>query len=112
MSDSPAVTQRIAEAGVEPDGIDAPTLLMWGFVSVVVVIAVILGTAALFYGVQSSFDAQRVVAPVYFDSEQVIDDQRGVLASYGPPASEGKPYRIPIQEAKKLVLADYDAAKD
>lgn len=111
MSETP-ITQAAGEEGVEPDGIDTPTLAMWGFVSVVVVVSVMLGSAALFYGVQSSFDEERVVAPVYHDSERVVSDQLGVLASYGPPASEGKPYRIPIDRAKKLVLEDLGGAEN
>ncbi len=98
--------QPVPEPGVEPDGVDTPTLLMWGFVSVAIVIGVMFGAAALYFAQQNKLDAQRVVAPPYLDSNKVITDQEGVLASYAPPASEGKPYTIPIDLAKKLVVKE------
>lgn len=98
--------QPVPEPGVEPDGVDTPTLLMWGFVSVAIIVGVIFAAAALYFAAQRKLDAERVIAPPYFDSNKVITDQQGVLASYAPPASEGKPFAIPIDRAKKLVLAE------
>ncbi len=104
MSQTSPATGYTPEEGVEPDGLDTPTIVMWGFVSVVLVVSVMLGAAALFYGAQSKLNEERIVAPKYANSEDVVIAQQGVLASYAPPASEGKPYRIPIDVAEKLVL--------
>lgn len=98
--------QPVPEPGVEPDNIDAQAVVIWGVVSVVVVIAFMLGSAALYFQAQNQFNESRIVAPPYFASDKVVSDQQGVLASYGPPASEGKPYKIPIKDAKKLILAE------
>lgn len=103
---SAAADQRLPEPGVEPDGIDTGTLLLWGSVSIAVVVGVMFGSAALYFAEQRRLDAQRVVAPLYMDSEKLITDQRGVLAEYAPPAGEGKPYAIPVERAKQLVLAE------
>ncbi len=98
--------QPIPEAGVEPDGIDTPTLLMWGFVSCVVVLGLMFASAAFFFQLQQDFNEQRIVAPNYVDSDEVVLRQQGLLAKYEAPTAEGNPYIIPIEEAKKLVLND------
>ncbi|TWT99866.1 hypothetical protein Pla108_08090 [Botrimarina colliarenosi] len=98
--------QPIPEPGVEPEGIESLTMLIWGFVSVAIVLGMIFGSSALYFAAQRQLDAKRVIAPPYFSSDKVITDQQGVLASYAPPASEGKPFTIPIDRAKQLVLAD------
>ena len=103
--------QPIPEPGVEPDGIDSGTLMVWGFVSVAIVVGVIFAASALYFAAQRRFDAERVVAPRYHDSEEVITTQQGVLASYAAPTAEGQPYTIPIQRAKELVLADLQTKK-
>lgn len=105
MTDS-AITQPIPEEGVEPDGINTPTLVVWGFVSVVITVCVMLAASALFFQAQNRLDEERVVAAPYFDSDKVISDQRGVLSSYASPSAEGKPYKIPIEVAKGLILAE------
>ncbi|TWT46756.1 hypothetical protein [Botrimarina hoheduenensis] len=110
MSETHATTNaRVAEPGIEAEGLDTPAIVMWTFVSVVAVVSVMLAAAALFYQVERKFEAERLIAPKYTDSEAVVTEQRGLLAGYGKPASEGKPYRIPIEEAKKLVLRDLRA---
>lgn len=102
--------QPVPEPGVEPDNIDAQAVVIWGVVSVVIVIAFMLGSAALYFQAQNQFNATRIIAAPYFESDKVVSDQQGVLASYGPPASEGKPYKIPIQKAKELILAEMKTA--
>lgn len=94
------------EPGIETDGIDTPTLVMWGFVSVVLVVSVMLAAAALFYGAQASLDQSRLIDVSYTDSDKVVTDQQGVLVSEAKPASEGKPWKISIEDAKRLVLKD------
>ena len=98
--------QPVPEPGVEPNGVDTPTLMMLGFVSVAIIVGVMFGASALYFAAQRQLDAKRVVAPPYFDTDKVITDQQGILASYAPPASEGKPFTIPIDRAKQLVLAE------
>jgi hypothetical protein len=103
--------QPVPEPGVEPDGIDTPTLLMWGFISVVIVLGVIFAASALYFAAQRQLNAERVYAPPYEDSDKVVTDQMGVLASYAPPAGAGLPYAIPIDRAKQLVLAELQSKK-
>lgn len=98
--------QPIPEPGVEPDGIDSASLAVWGLVSVLIVVAVIFGAAALFFQTQRQLNEARIVAPDYDEAVKTLSDQRGVLASYGAPATEGQPYHIPIDAAKDLVLAE------
>lgn len=98
--------QPVPEPGVEPDGIDTPTLAMWGFLSVVIVVGVMFGSAALYFSVQNSLDQKRLVAPAYKGADDKINDQVAMLNEYKAPTKEGDPYIIPIGEAKKLVLAD------
>ncbi|MEQ8847059.1 hypothetical protein [Botrimarina sp.] len=95
------------ETGVEPEGIDTPTLLMWGFVSVVLVVCVMLVSAALFYQVQNDLDQRVVIAKKYPDSEKIYTDQLGVLTSYKAPEAEGQAYHIPIGRAMELVVDEY-----
>lgn len=97
---------RVPEGGIEDDNLDSSAIVMWTFVSVVVVVSVMLGAAALFYETERRFAEERLIAPKYADSEQTIIDQRGLLLSYGKPSGEGKPYRIPITEAKKIVVRE------
>lgn len=101
-----ATAVRTPEPGIEPAGIDTPTLVMWGFVSVVLVVCVMLAAAALFWGVQANFNTKRLIAPSYVDADKLYSDQQGVLASYGAPTTEGQPYRIPVDRAKRLVLQE------
>lgn len=103
--------QPIPEPGVEPDGIDTPTLMVWGFVSVVIVLGTIYGAAALYFVAQNNLNASRLIAPPYIESEKTLTDQRGVLASYAAPTAEGNPYTIPINRAKQLVLAEMQSEK-
>ena len=103
--------QPIPEPGVEPDGIDSATLLVWGFVSVAIVLGTMFGAAALYFAAQNQLNAKRVIAPRYFESERTITDQQGVLASYAAPTAEGNPYTIPIERAKQLVLAEMQSKK-
>lgn len=103
--------QPIPEPGVEPDNIDSQSLMIWCIVSVVIVLAFMFGSAALYFQWQNKFNTSRVVEATYSGSEKVLSDQRGVLASYGPPASEGKPYKIPVERAKEIVLAELNAAQ-
>ncbi len=103
--------QPIPEPGVEPDGIDTPTLLAWGFVSVAIILGTIFGSSALYFAAQRKLDDRRVVAVPYFDSERTITEQQGVLASYAIPTAEGNPYTIPIERAKQLTLADLRSKK-
>jgi hypothetical protein len=98
--------QPIPEPGVEPDGIDSPTLLAWGFVSVAIILGTIFGSSALYFAAQRQLDVRRVVTAPYFESEKTITDQQGVLASYAVPTAEGNPYTIPIERAKQLMLAE------
>jgi len=108
MSDAatPNHDPRQPEPGVEPEGINTPTLVMWGFVSVVLVVCVMLAAAALFFNAQNAIERRVVLAPEYPDVERVVTDQRGLLADYKAPDAEGQPYRIPIELAKKKVLAE------
>lgn len=99
-------SQPVPEEGVEPDGINTPALVMWGFVSVVITVSLMLAAAALFFQAQNRLDEERVIAPLYFDAEKVISDQRGVLSSYASPNAEGQPYKIPIDIAQELILAE------
>lgn len=103
--------QPIPEPGVEPDGIDTPTLMVWGFVSVVIILGTIFGSSALYFAAQNRLNAQRIVAPPYIDSEEKLTLQKGVLASYAVPTAEGNPYTIPIERAKQLVLAELQSKK-
>ncbi|MEO1496385.1 MAG: hypothetical protein AAFV43_04465 [Planctomycetota bacterium] len=108
MSEATAAV-REPEGGVEEDNLDTPAIVMWTFVSVVAVVSVMLAAAALFYQTEQRLAADRLIAPKYTNSEQTVTDQRGLLLSYGKPAGEGKPYRIPIDRAKQLVLQDLQA---
>ena len=103
--------QPIPEPGVEPDGIDTPTLMVGGFVSVVTALGIIYGAAALYFAAQNRLTATRLIAPPYIASEKTLTDQRGVLASYTAPTAEGNPYTIPINRAKQLVLAELQSKK-
>lgn len=106
MSQTTTSHQPVPEEGVEPDGINSPTLVMWGFVSVVITISVMLAAAALFFQTQNAWDEERVIAPIYLEAKDKIDDQLGLLSSYAPPNAEGQPYKIPIDIAKELILAE------
>ena len=103
--------QPIPEPGVEPDGIDTPTLMVWGFVAVAIVLGMIYGASALYFAAQNQLNARRLIAPRYIESERVLTEQRGVLASYAAPTAEGNPYTIPIDRAKQLVLAEMQSKK-
>lgn len=103
--------QPVPEPGVEPDGIDTPTLIMWSFISVVIVVAVMFGAAALYFQTQTALNADRIIAPTYNDVENAITDQLGLLNGYRAPVAEGDPYVIPIDEAMRLVIEDRKAAE-
>ena len=94
------------ESGIEPDGLDTPQIIIWAFVSVVIVLSVMFGAAALFFSVQNQFNAEMIVAPKYSASEEIIHQQQGLLTGYRAPTAEGEPYYIPIEEAKTLVLRE------
>lgn len=102
-----AAHTRTPEPGVEPDGIDAAALALWGLVSVVAVICVMLAAAAVFFNEQNKIDQEFVVAPKYPDAERIFTDQQGLLADYKAPDAEGQPYRIPIDLAKQRVLDQF-----
>lgn len=109
MSDSTATIpagQPVPEPGVEPDGIDTPTLVMWSFVSVAIVLGVMFGAAALYFQTQRSLNAERVIAPNYAEAENTLSNQIGLLNGYREPVAEGDPYAIPINDAMDLVLKD------
>lgn len=95
------------EPGVEPEGIDSPTLLVWGIVSVVLVVSVMFVAAALFFQYQNKLNQEVVVGKGYPESDKIRTDQLSVLTSYKAPDGEGQPYRIPIVDAKALVLDEY-----
>lgn len=110
MSESTATAGRPQpEGGIEEDNLDTPAIVMWTFVSVIAVVSVMLAAAALFYQTERSLAAERLIAPKYAEAEQTLTDQRGLLMSYGKPSGEGKPYRIPIDRAKALVLQELKA---
>ncbi|QDV76302.1 hypothetical protein [Botrimarina mediterranea] len=103
--------QPIPEPGVEPDGVDSATLMVWGFVSVAIILGTMFGSAALYFAAQNRLNTTRLIAPRYIESEKTLTDQRGVLASYAAPTAEGNPYTIPINRAKQLVLAELQSKK-
>jgi hypothetical protein len=107
-----ASTPHAPEAGIEPDGLDTPQIVMWGFISVMIVVGVMLGAAALFNQVQSNLNQERIVAPTFSNVEETVTAQQGLLADYAPPATEGGSYRIPIELAEKLVLRDLKKEQD
>lgn len=107
-----ALNQPTPEAGVEPDGINTPTLVMWGFVSVVITVSVMLAASALFFQAQNSINQERIIAAPNLDSDEVLNNQLGVLTSYASPKAEGEPYKIPINVAKDLVLAELQSKAD
>ncbi len=113
MSHSTATTpagipagQPVPEPGVEPDGIDTPTLVMWSFISVVIVLAVMFGAAALYFQTQRSLNVERIIIPEYVDEERALTNQLSLLNGYREPVAEGDPYAIPISDAMDLVLQD------
>ncbi|QDT70716.1 hypothetical protein MalM25_36710 [Planctomycetes bacterium MalM25] len=113
MSDSTATIpagQPVPEPGVEPDGIDTPTLVMWSFVSVAIVLGVMFGAAALYFQTQRTFNVERVITANDVEADLVLSNQLNLLNGYREPVAEGDPYAIPIDEAKKLVLEDLQQA--
>jgi len=102
MSEIPAVGSdhpRGPEPGVEPEGINSGALLMWGFVSVVLTVCVMFVAAALYFQYQTKIDEQVVISPKYPETEKIVTDQLGVLASYKAPEAEGKPEEAAKPEA-------------
>lgn len=103
--------QPIPEPGVEPDGIDSPSLAVFSLISVLLVLATIFFAAGLYFQKQNKLNEARIVAPEYNDAAQTISAQQGILAGYSAPAAEGKPFGIPISLAKELVLKDLTKAQ-
>ena len=99
------------QGGIEADDIDSTALLVWGFVSVLIVVIVILASSALYNEVQSSFDRERLIAPRYVESDEAIITQVGNLNKWDGPKTDGGYYQIPIAEAKKIVVAEMRAAQ-
>ncbi|MGL4513798.1 MAG: hypothetical protein ACRCT8_11965 [Lacipirellulaceae bacterium] len=106
MSSSPNAALKIPEPGIEPDGLNTVSIVMWGLISCVVTFCVILASFALYFEVQNDLNQDRLVAPLIIESEDTINAQRELVGSYGPPSSEGAPYRIPVERARALVLRD------
>ncbi|TWT88861.1 hypothetical protein Mal64_23490 [Pseudobythopirellula maris] len=97
---------RVTETGVEADDINSVKIAVWGLVSVFVTLAVVLLAIALFNEAADAFEEERVVGAQYIEADRVIDTQRGLLNKYAPPEADGKPYRMPIDRAKTIVVQE------
>ncbi len=107
MSDSTtthAPQQSTPEEGIEPMGVNSVALGLWALVSVALVLGAMFFATALTHEIERSLEQSRVIDVTNTAAKDTILAQQGILASYAPPASEGKPYQIPINLAKKLVL--------
>ncbi len=114
MSQSTATQSKavgIGEPGVEPDGVAALSVLIWGFVSVVLVIATILIAVALYNEVNQRLVEERVYAPKYNASLQSLSTQLGSISRYDVPSNSNPNYQIPVEDAMKLVVKELSAAQ-
>lgn len=97
---------RSSAGGVEPDDLDGTAIAIWSVISVIAVVAVILVAAALYNQRDQLLYQQRVVAREPTSSNDMLLKQQGILQGYDAPRSGSEYYRIPIGEAKKLVLEE------
>lgn len=102
----------IGEPGVEPDGVAALSVMTWGFVSVVLVIATMLIAVALYNQVNSRFIEERVYAPKYNKSLQSLSTQLGAITRFDVPSNSNPNYQIPVDNAMTLVVKELSAAQE
>lgn len=109
MSEPLAHTAPAPEGGVEADDINNTAIFVWGTVSVLIVVIVMLGAAALYNEYQAQLNQTRVVAPRYVASEESLITQQAVLVDYDKPSATRSTYIIPIERAKTLVVREMQA---
>lgn len=114
MTQATAQQQRQPEEGIEPDDLDATTIVAVGLISTVLLVACVLGVTALFDGFQRSQVNAKLYSIeknsiTYGNGEAVMDAQRNDLNGYGQLAGQEGVYRIPIDRAKQLVLQELQA---
>ena len=107
MSDSSTTCdqqQKIPQEGIEPIGVNSIAIALWGAVSIAIVLGTMFFAVAITHEIERNLNQTRVIGAVNTAAKDTILAQQGILTSYAPPASEGKPFRIPISLAKQLVL--------
>jgi hypothetical protein len=111
MSVSPSAAAKIPEPGIEEDGLNTPVIVMWGFISCVVTVCVMLVAFALYFEVHNKLNRERLVAPLIVESEDVVNAQRELVSSYGPADAATGLYRVPASRARELVIRELNAGK-
>jgi len=95
--------------------VQAGPLFLASFVGAVIVLVIILVLTVLYYGAEHRLADERVIRQPYADTERALLDQRARLEEYQRVADveefgETRPaYRIPIDEAMRRVLADWES---
>jgi hypothetical protein len=85
---------------------------MIGFLGAILVVVIILLLAVVFRGVEQRQLQRKQIEPRYQEISTLQENQRGYLAGYGWLDSERGIARIPIEEAKQLVLQDLAAGRN
>lgn len=112
MSESTSINPAgVGEPGVEPDGVASLSVLTWGFVSVVLVVATMLISVALYNEVNKRLVEERVYAPQYNASLQSLSTQLGSITRYDVPSNSNPNYQIPVEDAMKLVVKELSTAQ-
>jgi hypothetical protein len=111
MSVIPAAAAKIPEPGIEEDGLNTPVIVMWGFISCVLTLCVMLVAFALFFEVQNKLNRDRLVAPLIIASEDVVNAQLELVSSYGAADAATGLYRVPVARARELVVRELNAGK-
>jgi hypothetical protein len=86
--------------------VNTSTIAIIGFVGAVVVFAVIVLLAIVFYRVQSEEEFVKDVSQTYERVSQLEADQRGKLASYGWVDQKRQIARVPVRWAMDLVSTE------
>jgi hypothetical protein len=106
MSIGPNAALKIPEAGIEEDGLNAASIIMWGFLSCVVTFAVMLFAFAIYFEFENKILQKRVITPAIIESEDVVNEQIGLVESYGPADAATGKYRVPVSRARELVIRE------
>lgn len=103
---SATATPHAAEDRPRYDDLETGKLALFGFVSAIVVFAVIVGVQAL-YGYYAAEETQRKeIAVPDIKANDVLHHQQGKLAQYGWVDRSNGVVAIPIERAMELVVAE------
>ena len=95
--------------------IQAGPLFIMSFVGAAIVLMIVLVLMVLYYGAEHRLEYERTISQPYVDTERALLDQRARLEEYQRLADVEEfgatrpAYRVPINDAMRMVLADWES---